>query len=141
MKGVENMINDAGCMRQIGIKETKDLDGNIQYSGIYGMEVILDCYGCNRKLFYKKHLKRYFKGLVEEIDMQAADRYFFRESTGLCAIQFIETSNITVHCHNKLKRLYVNIFSCKEFDAYDAKIYTDDFFSPRRIDERTVLRI
>lgn len=135
------MINDAGCMREIGIKTTIDLDGGKHHSGIYGMELILDCHDCNRKFFYKKYLKRYFKGLVEAIDMQAADQYFYKEPTGLCAIQFILTSNITVHCHNGLKRLYVNVFSCKEFDAHKAKSYTQDFFEVRRVDDRVVLRI
>ena len=133
------MINDAGCMREVGIKETT-VDGETQYSGIYGMEVILDCYGCDTKLFTRKHLKRFFKGLIEKIEMQAGDQYFYKEPTGLCAIQFILTSNITVHCHVKLKQLYVNIFSCKEFNAFDATRYTDEFFKPYRIDDRTVLR-
>ena len=135
------MINDAGCMRDIGIKTTLDLEGNTQHTGLYGMEVILDCHGCNGNLFCKFHINRYFKGLVKVIDMQAAEQYFYREPTGLGAVQFILTSNITIHCHNELKRVYVNIFSCKEFSAFKAKQYTHNFFTPNKISERTVIRV
>ncbi len=85
--------------------------------------------------------------------MQAGDLHFWDdvgvpkeqkqtklETKGTSAIQFILTSNITIHCLDLLGRVYVNIFSCKEFNAYDAKAYTQDFFEVGRISERTVIR-
>ena len=134
------MINDAGCMREIGITTTIDTDGKKHNTGIYGMEAVLDCHHCNTKLFTRKHLRRYFKGLVEILEMQAADLHFYNEPGGLGAVQFILTSNITVHCVNKLERVYINIFSCKEFDAYKAKDYTQNFFEVNQISAQTVLR-
>ena len=147
-------INDAGCMREIGLTVDRDLDGNESFGVIYGMEVLIDCYGCNAKLFHRKYLRKYFKGLIELLDMQAGELYFWDdvgvpkdqrqtkpETKGTSAIQFILTSNITIHCLDILERVYVNIFSCKEFNAYTAKQYTQDFFEAGRVGHKVVMRI
>jgi S-adenosylmethionine/arginine decarboxylase-like enzyme len=47
---------------------------------------------------------------------------------GTSAIQFIKTSNITVHTLDLLKRVYLNLFSCKDFDSDAAVAYCVDFF-------------
>jgi S-adenosylmethionine/arginine decarboxylase-like enzyme len=39
---------------------------------------------------------------------------------GVSAVQFIETSTIVCHPIPMKKSLYLNIFSCKEFDTDDA---------------------
>lgn len=148
------MINDCGVMREIGLTVVKDLDGDESYGGIYGMEVIIDCYECDAKLFHRKYIRKYFKGLVELLDMQAGDLYFWddvgvpkeekqtkAETKGMSAIQFILTSNITIHCLDILERVYVNIFSCKEFSDYKATQYTKDFFKANRIGSKTVMRV
>ena len=147
-------INDAGCMREIGLVVTKDLEDDKHVKGIYGMEVIIDCYDCNTKLFHRKYLRKYFKGLVKLLDMKAGDLHFWDdvgvpkdkkqtkpETKGTSAIQFILTSNITVHCLDILGRVYVNIFSCKEFSAFKATQYTQAFFEAARVGDKTVLRI
>lgn len=147
-------INNAGCMHEIGLTVDTDLDGEKSVGGIYGMEVILDCYQCNAKLFHRKYIRKYFKGLVKLLDMEAGDVYFWDdvdvpkeqrqtkpETKGTSAIQFILTSNITIHCLDILERVYVNIFSCKEFNAWDARQYTQDFFKAKKITAKTVLRI
>ena len=147
------MINNSGCRREIGLTTTNGLDGELIVVGIYGMEVILNCYDCNVKLFHRKYLRKYFKGLVKLLDMQAGDLYFWDdvgvpkeqkqtrpETKGTSAIQFILTSNITIHCLDLLGSVYVNIFSCKEFSGYDFKIYTQNFFNARQVDETTILR-
>lgn len=148
------MINDCGVMREIGLTTVKDLEGDKSYGGIYGMEVIIDCYECDAKLFNRKYIRKYFKGLVKLLDMQAGDLHFWDdvgvpkadkqtrpETKGTSAIQFILTSNITIHCLDILARVYVNIFSCKEFSGYKATQYTKDFFKANRIGSKTVMRV
>jgi S-adenosylmethionine/arginine decarboxylase-like enzyme len=39
---------------------------------------------------------------------------------GISAVQFIETSNIVCHALPLLKAVYLNLFTCKEFDTDDA---------------------
>lgn len=148
------MTNDTGVMREIGLTVVKDLDGAESYGGIYGMEAIIDCYGCDAKLFSRKQIRQYFKMLVKLLDMQAGDLYFWDdvgvpkaekqtrpETKGTSAIQFILTSNITIHCLDILERVYVNIFSCKGFSAHDAEKFTREFFWANRSSCKTVLRI
>jgi len=36
---------------------------------------------------------------------------------GTSAVQFIKTSNITVHTLDTLRRVYINLFSCTAFDS------------------------
>ena len=50
---------------------------------------------------------------------------------GISAMQFIETSNIVVHALELLKTVFVNIFSCKEFDTKAAEEFTK-FFSKQK---------
>lgn len=47
---------------------------------------------------------------------------------GTSAIQFITTSNITIHTLDILKSVYLNIFSCKDFDAKKANDFCIKFF-------------
>lgn len=96
----------------------------------YGKELILDLHGCDSSKFTRKSIKKFFKELCELIDMEREDLHWWdykgREEEyekapphlkGISAIQFIRTSNITVHTLDDLKVIYLNIFSCKNFDA------------------------
>ena len=86
----------------------------------YGKELILDLYGCDVSKFNREELKAYFKGLCKIIDMQPClltfwdDKWtwlwkliYFWDKTiqnaeeshtkGTSAVQFILTSNVTIH--------------------------------------------
>jgi S-adenosylmethionine/arginine decarboxylase-like enzyme len=47
---------------------------------------------------------------------------------GVSALQFIKTSSIVVHTVDELKKIYINIFSCKDFDADLTVNFTASFF-------------
>lgn len=96
----------------------------------YGKELILDLHGCDPSKFSRESLAVFFRDLCVAIDMEASDLHFWddvdeppaeRETEphliGTSAIQFIRTSNITIHTLDVLRRVYVNIFSCKDFDS------------------------
>ena len=44
---------------------------------------------------------------------------------GTTAIQFIMTSNIVIHTLDILKAVYLNVFSCKEFDGKIVKEFSE----------------
>lgn len=107
----------------------------------YGKELILDLHDCDSKTFGRRSLRRYFKGLCKLIDMKRADLHFWDDvgvpkkyrqvqahTKGTSAVQFILTSNITIHTLDELKAVYINIFSCKNFDVFDATDFTVTFF-------------
>ncbi len=146
-KGIDSMA------RPIGIKKVRDLEGCPVISGIYGKELILDCYLCSTEKFNRRDLRKFLKKLVKILDMEAGTLHFWDdvgvpknekqtklETTGTSAIQFILTSNITVHCLDLLERVYINIFSCKDFDTGDAKAFVQEWFNSKSIREHVVYR-
>ncbi|MDD5358451.1 MAG: S-adenosylmethionine decarboxylase [Candidatus Nanoarchaeia archaeon] len=107
----------------------------------YGKELIIDLHLCDVSKFNRKSLREYFKKLCLLIDMQRAKLVFWDDvgvpesekqtlphTTGTSAVQFILTSNITIHTLDKLENVYINIFSCKDFDHLTAKDFTINFF-------------
>lgn len=120
----------------------------------YGKELILDLHSCDSLLFTRKSIRNYFKHLCELIDMQCESRHFWDDYglppeerqtephlKGTSAIQFILTSNITIHTLDILKAVYINIFSCKEFDTQKATDFTVLFFRAKHYTSRVLDRI
>lgn len=109
---------------------------------MYGKELIIDLEYCVTDKFNRKDITKYFKELCALIDMQRCDLHFWDDletpenekqtsahTKGTSAVQFIITSNITIHTLDILKEVYVNIFSCKEFSAPEAAKFTKEYFN------------
>jgi S-adenosylmethionine/arginine decarboxylase-like enzyme len=120
---------------------------------MYGRELILDLYECNVNTFNRDQIKLYLEAVCSAIDMKRADLYFwdyvgFEEEeeqapahlTGTSAIQFISTSNITIHAIKALGELYINLFSCKDFDPAVVVRITKEYFSSELCDSNTFFR-
>lgn len=120
---------------------------------VYGMELVLDLHDCDHTLFNRPDLKRFFKELLNTLDMEAGPLHFWDyldnpqykdgappHMKGTTAVQFIFTSNITIHTLDDLRRVYVNIFSCREFDVQEAVEYTTRFFGAGWCGQRTFQR-
>ena len=117
----------------------------------YGKELILDLHECNTQKFNRKNIKKFFVELCNLIDMQRAELYWW-DDYGLpanerqtephlkatSAVQFIMTSNITIHTLDILKSVYLNIFSCKDFNAIKAAEFSRKFYGGR-IASKTVV--
>jgi len=91
----------------------------------WGQSTIIDLYGCPRKSLTDpdapKLLKDFFPALCKKINMQQhgppfIDKFGEGALHGWSGMQFIETSSITVHLDDNSGEVYVDIFSCKEFD-------------------------
>ena len=96
----------------------------------YGMELILDLHGCQPANFSRKNIEAFFTLLCYRIDMQRCELYWWDDVgvapeerqtephlKGTSAVQFLLTSNITIHTLDILGAVYLNIFSCAKFDA------------------------
>ena len=107
----------------------------------YGQELILDLHECDVSKFTRTSLNKYFELLCEAIHMEKCECYFWddvgvppgeRQSSphtkGTSAVQFILTSSIVIHTLDILKAVYINIFSCKDFDAEIAKKLSVEWF-------------
>lgn len=109
--------------------------------GNYGKELILDLHQCDVSKFTRESIENYFKELCELIDMQRCEMHFWDDqdtpedekqtsphTKGISAVQFILTSNITIHALEKLGNVYINIFSCKDFNAHTAADFSSFYF-------------
>ncbi len=120
----------------------------------YGKELIIDMHDCNSSQFTRKSIRNYFKQLCKIIDMERGklcwwdDLYTPEEEketedhlVGTSAVQFIKTSNITIHTLDILQRVYLNIFSCKSFDEDVAIDFSKEWFEGRIINKQVIRRI
>lgn len=118
----------------------------------YGKELILDLVEC-RLPVNRYRVKNYFEELCDHIHMERCDCHFWDYEgdvegylaapdhlKGTSAIQFIMTSNITVHALDKLGLALINIFSCKDFDALQASSFSAHFFRGLVQRKRIILR-
>ncbi len=121
---------------------------------MYGKELILDIHDCNKETFTRDSIEKYFKQICELIDMERCDLYFWDDldtpeeekqtkahTKGTSAVQFILTSNIVIHTLDDLKKVFVNIFSCKDFDSIKAAKFTEGWFQGTIIQLKDVNRI
>lgn len=119
----------------------------------YGKELILDLSDCDIETFTRESIGSYFDELCELIDMQAEDRHFWDDegllpeqcqtdpkTCGVSAVQFILTSTIVVHSLTKLGKVYINIFSCKDFDSRKASEFTVEWFGANVHSDSVVVR-
>lgn len=119
----------------------EDMDEGMLSNEVYGKELILDLHGCDVSTFSREALERYFIDLCELIDMERCDLHFWDDvdvpddeqqtdpkTKGTSAVQFILTSTIVIHTLDLMKAVYINIFSCKEFDTEEAANFTIKWF-------------
>ncbi len=120
----------------------------------YGKELILDLHNVeNIHLFNRKDLKSFFIELCDLIDMERCDLYFWDyvgeedeyhkapiHLRGTSAIQFISTSNITIHTLDDMKRIYFNIFSCKDFNSTVVRKFCHNYFKGKVVTSKTIKR-
>ncbi len=113
----------------------------------YGMELIIDLHDCDVSTFTKEKISTYFVSICKLIKMKRhGTSKFWRDYSkrphirGISAMQFIETSDIVVHALDMLKAVYINLFSCKQFNAGIAKKFTKDFFGAKKISAIVVKR-
>ncbi len=114
----------------------------------YGLEVILDLYECDPKVIRsKKKLGQYVTRLCRILRMEKYGKtqlphfgYNEAHTAGYSMLQFIETSSITGHFSEMWNAAYLNIFSCRAFDAQKAVKFTVGFFKSKRFKKRLLIR-
>ena len=109
-------------------------------SGAWGMVACIDVHECTpEKLRDVAHIQAAIDGLVVAAEMikhgPAHIERFGDESKhpgpGYSAMQFIETSSITIHCDEYKNRVFVDLFSCQFFDPEAVAAFTKEFFGAK----------
>ncbi len=78
--------------------------------------------GDSTRLADPDSIRRFVPALIAAIGMRAhgalmIDRFGDHELEGWSALQFIETSSITIHADEVFGRCFIDVFSCRPFDS------------------------
>jgi S-adenosylmethionine decarboxylase len=113
---------------------------------MWGKSLSIDLYGCQKETISSMDSVRHFiETIIIEIGMVAhgpcyIERFGTGNLNGISAMQFIETSSITVHCDEEENRVFVDIFSCKDFDEKDAVRVSLDYFDAHEAVPHSLIR-
>ena len=120
----------------------------------YGKELILDLHDCDSSIFTRIGIKNYLNKLCVLIDMEQCELYFWddvgvppeKQQTkphlkGTSAVQFILTSNITIHALDILGNIYINVFSCKDFNHDKVGQFTAKWFKGVIVNQQIIERL
>ncbi len=114
----------------------------------FGWELVLDLYDCNSETISdEKAIKNFARELCRVIDMvpygEPLTPYFGENqehTKGYSLLQFIETSSITGHFSEGTGAVYLNIFSCKEYDIEAAESFSKEYFGAETVRSRFIVR-
>lgn len=114
----------------------------------FGQELILNLYDCDlKKISDGNVIKDFVVTLCDKVILmkrygEPLIPHFGHENpvtSGYSLVQLIETSSVTAHFSEYKKSVYLNIFSCKWFDADKAKEFSKQWFGAERA-EATLLQ-
>jgi len=114
----------------------------------YGKELILDLFECDPKIIRsKKKILEYSNKICNLIKMKkygkpTCERFGFGKdfTAGFSLVQLIESSLVSGHFSELWSKVYINIFSCKNFDDKKAAAFTEKFFKAKKIKNRVLIR-
>lgn len=89
----------------------------------WGQLAAIDLHGCDpERVATADSIRRFVPSVIYAIGMRshgplAVERFGDGDLEGWSALQFVETSSISVHADEVGGRCFVDIFSCRPFDA------------------------
>lgn len=116
--------------------------GQVNY---WGYHLHLDVAGCNPEAIRSSQtIYDFSKELVQAIDMVPYGEpeivnFGTEDKAGYTLIQLIETSNIVAHFVNEYNHIYLDVFSCKNFDQNVVKQLVKKYFGAKKM-KKTFLR-
>lgn len=116
----------------------------------FGQELVLNLYDCDlEKISSGEHIKKFAVTLCDEVIFmkrygETLVPHFGHENpvtSGYSLVQLIETSSITAHFSEFKRAVYLNIFSCKWFDAKKAEEFSKEWFGSKRVEVTLLNRV
>lgn len=104
----------------------------------WGYHLILDCGKCvPGTIRSKNNIRAFSADLVKKIDMipygpPRIVMFGDGNKKGYTLVQLIETSNIMAHFVEETDDIYLDVFSCKEFEPKVVEKVVDSYFGPQR---------
>lgn len=100
----------------------------------YGQEVVLDIHNVPSEFFKLKTVREFAENLCDEIGMIKGPLYTWGGETrnlhtdyknpkadGISCVQFLYSSSITIHAIDEINKVFINVFSCEQFDGDAAR--------------------
>ena len=112
----------------------------------WGKHLILDAAGCSPKMIgCPKVVDGFARSLVKRIDMVPFGNpqvvmFGSGSKKGYTLVQLIETSNITAHFVEENNSMYLDVFSCKDFDPDVVEDAVKEFFDAKFFNRKVILR-
>jgi S-adenosylmethionine/arginine decarboxylase-like enzyme len=112
----------------------------------WGKHLILDAAGCSpKRISCPIIIGNFTRELVKRIDMKTyGDPQIVMFGTGnkkgYTLIQLIETSNIAAHFVEENNSMYLDVFSCKDFDPEIVTETVREYFDAQKLSSRVLLR-
>ena len=104
----------------------------------WGIASSIDIYGCTPETIRDADaIKRFVVELCDLIDMKRFGEtqvvHFGEDErvAGYSMVQLIETSLISAHFANLTNAVYLDVFSCKPYDASAVELFSRNFFGGR----------
>jgi S-adenosylmethionine/arginine decarboxylase-like enzyme len=107
----------------------------------YGQEILVDIHDCNGGPFSRVFIADFMVRLCDLIDMEREDLHFWDYDEdpegyadapdhlkGISAVQFIKTSNVVVHTIDAHNKVFLNVFSCKDFNPATVATFAAEAF-------------
>jgi S-adenosylmethionine/arginine decarboxylase-like enzyme len=111
----------------------------------WGYHLVLNASRCGAlNIRCAKNIKGFSDSLVRRIDMvpfgsPSIVHFGTGDKAGYTLVQLIETSNIMAHFSEEINAMFLDVFSCKEFNPRDVEEHVVEWFNPVHI-ESTFLK-
>ena len=110
---------------------------------VWGWHTIVDASDCDHKAITDYDtIYKFSKKLVKEIDMVPYGepqiiKFGSGDKEGYTLVQLIETSNITAHFADDIDAVFLDVFSCKEYDSRIVERLVREYFKANKLIVRT----
>jgi len=144
----ENVINfPQNVLKASEIYTFAEITQYYETNQCWGMLASIDASQCHPdKIRSAEAIKQYVIELCDLIKMkrfQDTQVVHFGEDeqvAGFSMVQLIETSLISGHFANMTNTSYIDIFSCKIYDPYEAAAFTQQFFGATQVNVNLCFR-
>jgi S-adenosylmethionine/arginine decarboxylase-like enzyme len=112
----------------------------------WGYHLIVDAANCvPSSIRCARNIEQFTHTLVKRIDMVAYGKpqivmFGTGNKKGYTLVQLIETSNITAHFVEESNDMYLDVFSCKQFDPSVVEAVLNKHFLPQNVKTRYLER-
>jgi S-adenosylmethionine decarboxylase len=114
----------------------------------WGYHLLLDCGGCDLSaITNKENIKNFVIELAAAINMTTVGEPWIERTAigipdkeGYSLYQLIVTSNISAHFVDMSRQIYLDVFSCREYDQSIVIDTVNKYFSPSKIKKHTISR-